>query len=99
VHSKGGDLFKERLSKIERRDTDAIPWIQFKIDRRIGEIRAGFKSRARSPGAEVSCAPCRARNEIIGGRTPRRSWAWTSRPAQARLQITDGARLEYVKAS
>ena len=97
VHSKGGDLFKERLSKIERRDTDAIPWIQFKIDRRIGEIRAGFKSRAQIAREA----------EVLVRTLPRAEWDhWRTYAApqlgvdvedlrKARLQITDGARLEY----
>jgi DNA primase len=90
VRAHGADGFRARLA-------EAIPWIQFKIDRRIGEIRAGFKSRAQIAREA----------EILVRSLPRAEWDhWRTYAApqlgvdvedlrKARLQITDGARLEY----
>jgi DNA primase len=90
VRANGAEGFRARLN-------DAIPWIQFKIDRRIGEIRAGFKSRAQIAREA----------EILVRTLPRAEWDhWRTYAApqlgvdvedlrKARLQITDGARLEY----
>jgi DNA primase len=75
----------------------AIPWVQFKIDRRIAEIAAGFKSRAQIAREA----------EILVRTLPRAEWDhWRTYAApqlgvdiedlrKARLQITEGARAEY----
>jgi DNA primase len=90
VRAHGGVGFRERLD-------GAIPWVQFKIDRRIGEIQAGFKSRAQIAREA----------EILVRTLPRAEWDhWRTYAApqlgvdvedlrKARLQITDGATLEY----
>ena len=71
----------------------AIPWVQFKIDRRIAEIQAGFKSRAQIAREA----------EILVRTLPRAEWDhWRTYAApqlgvdiedlrKARLQITEGA--------
>jgi DNA primase len=90
VRAHGGAGFRTRLEA-------AIPWVQFKIDRRIGEIQAGFKSRAQIAREA----------EILVRTLPRAEWDhWRTYAApqlgvdvedlrKARLQITDGATLEY----
>jgi DNA primase catalytic core len=90
VRARGGDAFRAQL-------TAAIPWVQFKIDRRIGEIQAGFKSRAQIAREA----------EILVRTLPRAEWDhWRTYAApqlgvdiedlrKARLQITEGATAEY----
>ena len=90
VRTNGGDAFRAQLAA-------AIPWVQFKIDRRIGEIAAGFKSRAQIAREA----------EILVRTLPRAEWDhWRTYAApqlgvdvddlrKARLQISEGARLEY----
>jgi DNA primase len=92
VRAHGAEGFRARLA-------EAIPWVQFKIDRRIGEIRAGFKSRAQIAREA----------EILVRSLPRAEWDhWRTYAApqlgvdvedlrKARLQITDGARLDYAE--
>jgi DNA primase len=75
----------------------AIPWVQFKIDRRIAEIQAGFKSRAQIAREA----------EILVRTLPRAEWDhWRTYAApqlgvdiddlrKARLQITEGAHAQY----
>lgn len=90
VREQGGDAFRALLAA-------AVPWIQYKIDRRIGEIKSGFKSRAQIAREA----------EILVRTLPRAEWDhWRTYAAlqlgvdvedvrKARLQITDGAQLEY----
>ena len=75
----------------------AIPWVQFKIDRRISEIQAGFKSRAQIAREA----------EILVRSLPRAEWDhWRTYAApqlgvdiedlrKARLQITEGAQAQF----
>jgi DNA primase len=90
VRAHGEVAFRERLAT-------AIPWVQFKIDRRIAEIQAGFKSRAQIAREA----------EILVRTLPRAEWDhWRTYAApqlgvdvddlrKARLLINEGARLEY----
>jgi DNA primase len=90
VRANGGDGFRAKLGA-------AIPWVQFKIDRRIGEIKAGFKSRAQIAREA----------EILVRTLPRAEWDhWRTYAApqlgvdiddlrKARLQITEGATPEF----